>query len=124
MKKKKFIIILSLILTISIFQFLPFPFPFWDYCGSYNTWSGLIWYRRHCRIHEIGHKLDHLSGWPSSTDSFNTVVKEMGLDLLENEKENYANIFVVARGSRENMPERLWPFYDFDLAEELLIKHK
>ena len=121
MKKKTIALLLLIIIAL---QFLPFsiPKPGWVNNGNYNTFSGLIWCKPADCVHEVGHKLDHLSNWPSSSDSFNTVVEDMGLDLWENEKENYARIFSLAKGRPENMPEILWPFYDWELAVNLMKK--
>ena len=109
------------------------PLPWFGMCGAYNAWSGLTWVtskpsiKKACWIHEKGHELDDLSGWVSRTDEFQhevSALADMGLALQANSQEDYAYIFQLANGQRENMPLVLQEFYDWELAEKLLEKYK
>ena len=92
--------------------------------GLYNTFSGLIWCERYTDcVHEVGHKVDDEGGWISGTDEYRNTTEEMGLDLW-NEKETYAEIFELAQGKRELMPEQLQGFYDWELADKLLKEYE
>ena len=113
-----------MIILLLCLLLLPIPY---GYAGMYNTWSGLIYCQPEACAHEVGHKLDDMSGWVSRTDEFQYAISdmaEMGLALQDNSQEDYAWIFELAHGQRENMPEQLQEFYDWELAEQLLEKYK
>ena len=102
--------------------FLPYSIakPGFRVDGAYNTWSGLIWCRtEEACIHEIGHKLDDMAGWPSSSAEY----KEAVGPTVWNEKETYAEIFRFYRGKEENMPAHLAKFYNWELADKLMEKY-
>lgn len=106
---------------------VPARLPWVD--GSYNRVSRTIWCRtEYACIHEVGHKIDHESGWISHTSEFLRAVQvyvpytiESGF-LSRNLEEIYAELFARSEGVSENMPERLRPFYDWERAAELIEK--
>lgn len=114
--------------------FLPIPLPllgYAGYTGMYNTVSGLIWCtsEKSC-IHEVAHKLDDEGGWISETPEFERDVELLlGSDLErgfmnKHIHEIYANLFAMAKGKEENMPELLRPYYDWERAAELMKKYE
>jgi len=119
-----------LIATMLFLSWALLPIPWNEESGVYNVWSGLIWSTSEASIaeaswlHEKGHELDALSGWLSKTNEFQLAVTDIGLDLWDNSQENYAWIYELAHGQRENMPAQLQEFYDWELAEKLLEKYK
>ncbi len=115
----KWLVLLSAFIVLALI-FLPIPLR--GETGLYNIYSGLIYCQPSSCVHEVGHKMDDLGGWVSGSDEFKKVVSDMGLDLW-NEKETYAEIFELADGKEENMPEQLREFYDWELAEKLLEKY-
>ena len=107
---------------VLLFSFLPIPLNGED--GIYNTFSGFIWCSQpNACIHEAGHKIDHSGGWVSSSPEYQRTIEEMGLSILDDPRENYAALFAFAQGKKENMPEQLHKFYDFELSERLLNWH-
>lgn len=88
--------------------------------GAYNTISGLIWCRSYddC-VHEVGHKLDDLSGWTSATEVYKTAIGS----TVWNEKETYAEVFYFYYINGYEMPEHLAIFYDWELADKLMEKY-
>jgi len=98
--------------------FLPLPLP--GHNGEYNTWSNLIYCEPAACIHEVGHKLDDLAGFGlavSSSPEWRSMIDDLGGDDYI---ETYARMFAFAEGKQENMPVLLRPFYDWELAQELL----
>ena len=126
---------LLLLFIIPLF-FLPIPYAL-NHTGIYNHLSGLIWctHKIAC-THEVGHKVDDVAGWVSSTQEYKKVVNDLGYDYFaesntqgrvlsfKNDKETYAEIFTLAAGQEENMHPSLIKFYDWDLARQLLEKYQ
>ena len=121
----KKIILFSIALYLIVWAFIPLPFPTRIsggrvVRGRYNAWSGLIWCetKRIC-IHEVGHKLDDLAGWPSRSAEY----KEAIGPTVWDEEETYAEVFMFYGGKEENMPAHLAIFYNWELADKLMEKY-
>ena len=121
--------LLSIVLFSFSLSFLPLPIR--SNRAVYNKWSNSIYCVEGFCIHEIAHALDDKGGWISSEKDFQNTVNEMGLDLWRwrefpawSYKETYAELFVMAEGKKELMPERLQRFYNWELAETLLKEYE
>jgi|FLOH01.1.fsa_nt_gi hypothetical protein len=119
-----------LIAALSLFILSFMPLPMRSNRAVYNTWSNSIYCTEGYCIHEIAHALDDEAGWISSSDDFKNTANEMDLDLWRwrefpawSYKETYAELFVMAEGRKELMPERLQNFYDWELADRLMEKY-
>jgi len=64
--------------------------------------------------------LDDLAGWPSRSAEY----KEAIGPTVWDEEETYAEVFMFYGGQRENMPDHLAKFYDWELAEKLLKEYE
>lgn len=119
-----------------ILTFLLLPLPKPGEHGAYNTWSRLAWCdnRSDC-LHEIAHGLDQRAGWVSQSPEFSEAVQmyviagiqaqeELPVYILAmtltapdgqepTKRELYANLYRMADGKAENMPEGLRGFYDW-----------
>ena len=129
MKKKKSWLYYALLMLAAAYlltwAFIPLPFfnTLPDgrvVTGKYNAWSGLIWCTSELScIHEVGHKLDDMAGWPSRSAEYKQAIGP----TVWNEEETYAEVFAFYGGKKENMPAHLAIFYNWELAEKLLEKY-
>lgn len=121
-----------------LFLMVSIPLPLKGVSGVYNTFSHIYWCEdRAACVHEIGHKLDQESGWPSRSAGFSDAVKTFILVESKQEQpspllyklfsqpdfsmtELYARIFEWSDGNPENMPEVFRKFYDWPHARQLL----
>ena len=143
----------AIVTTLLILVSLAFlPIPLLGETGIYIPFSGLIYCKPQSCIHEIAHKMDDISDYPSKTWQFSLAVRMYVNDELQKDRasqialdiytfqfqhhkglrnlymsypmvELYANIFEMTEGEKENMPPVLHQFYDWELAEELLAKY-
>jgi hypothetical protein len=113
--------------------------------GAYNLISRMAWCRTQAAcLHEIGHALDQQSDWTSASPEFYKALQmylyaeiyskgitELPASILEityrgeggnAKREIYAFIFQYAKGNPDNVPESLRGFYDWQKANELLLK--
>jgi hypothetical protein len=137
---------LWLFLPLLLFWMLaPVP-PSSQHAGAYNYTSHLMYCRTELAcLHEIGHRLDQLRGFPSQSAEFcqalqlylyvemrKPVLAEMPASILELtyrggdrmseiKKEIYAYLFAWSAGKPERMPEALRSFYDWQDAQRLLF---
>lgn len=121
------------------------PFPKDNQDGAYNVASRLAWCRTDAACtHEVAHALDQQAGWVSSSDEFYKALQmylyaeiyqkgitELSASILEityrgeggnAKREIYAFIFEQAQGNSDNVPESLRQFYDWQMAEKLMMK--
>lgn len=133
----------KIIIVCLVLFLLPFPVDGQD--GAYNLTSRLAWCRTQgACLHEVGHALDQRGEWISGTDEFYKALQmylyaeiytkgitELPAGVLEItyrgegasrpiKREIYAYLFQYAEGKKENMPESLRGFYDWDAAEKYL----
>ena len=110
------------ILLILVLMFLPNPFDGVT-TGAYYYDLNFYWcsHRSAC-IHEIGHLLDDRGGMVSQSDEFIKAIDYAGEDIkacylcVGEVAEAYAVLYQRAEGQRENMPENIQRFYDWDLG--------
>lgn len=126
------------------------PFPPQTVGGIYfpPTREILCRYESVC-LHEIGHAIDHQSGWvsrtqawkdaliiyiavqtslPPTTDTMRMNIITYAYNGYDPQRwfgvnpmvEIYAEIFMWAQGNKENVPPSLQGFYDWELAEKLI----
>ena len=144
MKKLFFLLLLPVIL------FWALPIPPANANGAYNSFSHTIWCSGELAcIHEVGHKLDHESGWTSRKKEFSLAVQyylytELRQDVpsplvffildspglftwkgyfINTQAELYANIFEWSGGQEQNMPELFREFYNWKRAYNLMEKY-
>lgn len=117
------------------------PIPVRGEHGAYNSWSRIAWCDNdHSCLHEIGHGLDQQAGWVSQSPEFAEAVRlyivagilgqeELPVYMLAmtytapdgqepTKKELYANLYMLADGKAENMPEGLRKFFDWQTGNE------
>lgn len=100
----------------------------------YNTWTNEITCTDHC-LHEIGHKLDDLSGWVSRTPEWRNAVPEkdllifteltpIGRFFIPTKNVQYTEMYAIYleryNANFEIMPKQLRPFYDQDLLNQIM----
>lgn len=104
----------------------------------YNSWSNKIVCTDHC-LHEIGHKLDDLSGWVSKTPEWRNAVPEKDL-LIFKKLPLSSRLFVITKGDQytemyaiylerysanfEIMPYGLREFYNQELLNQIMSEEK
>ena len=111
------------IILLLLIAWLLLPVPLLGQSGTYNTWTGLIWCNRSIPWacpHEVAHKVDDSMGFPSRSAEFREAAESIGLVFWNTPVEVYAELYTIAQGKEENMPEALREFYDWELAEKLL----
>lgn len=133
MKKYSVLIIVLCLVSMTLV-----PLPMQGQNGTYNIISRVYWCadRAGC-VHEIGHKLDQESGWPSRSQDFSDTVKTFILVESKQDQpspllykmfsepdfsmiEMYARIFEWSDGKQENIPVVFRKFYDWPRANKLL----
>ena len=149
MNTKRLRYLLSVFVALVIL--IPFPPPTMG--GMYFPLTGdiICRYKSVC-LHEIGHAIDHQSGWVSKTQkwkdaliiyiavqsSMTPTTDTMRMNIItyayngyDPQKwfgvnpmvEIYAEIFMWAQGKQENVPQSLQGFYDWELAGKLIKEH-
>jgi hypothetical protein len=131
-------------LAVAVWCISPIP-PSSQHAGAYQYDSHLMYCRtRSACLHEVGHRLDQIAGFPSQSEEFERalqmylyveirkpVLSEMPVlimeltyrsngEMSETKREIYAYLFAWANGKPENMPDGLRPFYDWDSASRLI----
>ena len=117
MKKK---LILSIVFVIATFLII-YPIK---YHGVY--WAGFIWCKKsvpHACAHEVAHYADDLMNFPSRSPEFREAAESIGLIFWNAPVEVYAELYTIAQGKEENMPEVLREFYNWELADKLMEKY-
>jgi hypothetical protein len=145
--KIKIIHLYLFVIIVVLFILICIPFPVGDEIGVYNRVSGLIYCTnvKSC-IHEVAHKLDSLSGYPSQskafsdslqiffianystheyTDLYYILVTEPGILSWKGFSNNhleeiYAEIYEYADGLYSSMPEIFREYYDFELGSAII----
>jgi len=102
------------------------------YNGAYYFDLNIFWCReKSACVHEIGHMMDDQLEMISKSDDFITAIDyAIGSEepsvceyCVGRTTELYAEIFQNANGNKEDMPEYLQKFYNWDLAEYWLEKY-
>ena len=110
------------VICFAVWLLLPIPI---GAAGKYNPISNIIWCSTpYVCLHEIGHKLDDLSGWPSKDPEFQKTVEDLHLDWWDNPQENYAQIYAAFVYDNDLLFAELQHFYDWELSDQLLERHK
>lgn len=125
----RYAVLLVALLSLSAVAFLPLPLP--GTIGMYNSWSGLIWCTSELTcMHEVGHKLDDMSGWVSSTPEFQAKIRKYEFDsllpddpLMNKQAELYAMLFSISHGDPERVMAEFRPFYNWILAQQLIQEY-
>ena len=136
-----------LIPALIIWMLAPIP-PSLQHAGAYNYTSHLMYCRTQLAcLHEVGHRLDQLAGYPSQSEEFNQalqmylyvemrkpVLSEIPASILEltyrngsmdnTKKEIYAYIFAWSHGDINAIPDGLRKFYDFFDVRRLMLNIK
>ena len=131
---------------------LPVPLPFSGDRGEYNPITGLMWCSDQWScLHELGHKLDHQSGWISQGEDFRNALKFYVVVEIESrhpsalaqfildypfsdgahsrpgynlQAELYADIFAgYAKGNPTRLPPVIAQFYDKARAQKLVTQY-
>ena len=116
---KKIILLSILFVFLSMLIILPMK-----YHGQY--WAGFIWCKKsvlHACPHEVAHYVDEKMGFPSKSGEFLKASKSIGLTMWSAPDEVYAELYTIAQGKEENMPEALREFYNWELADKLMEKY-
>lgn len=139
----KKIVFALVLLGIICFFTIPFAFPGQE--GAYNPISKtFVCTNTNSCLHEIGHKIDQESGWPSHSYEFyhalyeflraemrtenpsslsdyllkRTIMPKPWFEFfVDDSKEAYAIIFADSNGHPENMPKIFREFYDWEMAK-------
>lgn len=117
---KKYLLFTILFVIAATLFILPLK-----YHGQY--WMGFIWCKPNIPYacpHEVAHYSDEEMGYPSATKEFKAAVEGIGLTMWSTPSEVYAELYTIAQGEEDKMPEALRGFYDWDLAEELLRSYE
>jgi len=132
-----------------IYMTIPFTFPGQE--GAYNPISKMIVCKNETAcLHEVGHKIDQKSGWPSHSYEFyqalyqylrsemkkeapsslsdyllkRTIMNKPWFEIFVNDSEEaYAIIFSDSKGQYENMVPIFREFYNWDLAAQCIEKY-
>ena len=107
------------------------PFFVGGFGEHYNTWTGEIVCQDNC-WHEVGHKIDHQSGWVSQSEEYKIAVdgivdkdKSLSLVYLFNRDfglyaELYAEMLNMVDGDVNKLPVGLQQFYNVELANSIM----